>query len=81
MKRETYDVLVSQFDSDPVKWYEVLKALLLEMVNHTHKSRRKNKNRRKNQSERLCLSYSKRVWHTQKRVLKQDYFGYDRPFE
>ena len=45
MKRETYDVLVSQFDSDPVKWYEVLKALLLEMVNESEQrsERRKKK--------------------------------------
>ena len=49
MKRETYDILVSQFDSDPVKWYEVFKALLLEMVNESEQRSERRKNAPKKQ--------------------------------
>lgn len=49
MKRETYDILVSQFDSDPVKWYEVFKALLFEMVNESEQRSERRKNAPKKQ--------------------------------
>ena len=69
MKRETYDILVSQFDSDPVKWYEVFKALLLEMVNESEQRSERRKNAPKKQgSTKKKISETSTTTHTTQKV-------------
>lgn len=73
MKRETYDILVSQFDSDPVKWYEVFKALLLEMVNESEQrsERRKNAPNKKGSTKKKISETSTTTQTTQKVEVKE----------
>jgi len=73
MKRETYDILVSQFDSDPVKWYEVFKALLLEMVNESEQrsERRKNAPKKQGSTKKKISETSTTTQTTQKVEVKE----------
>lgn len=73
MKRETYDILVSQFDSDPVKWYEVFKALLLEMVNESEQrsERRKNAPKKQGSTKKKISETSTTTHTTQKAEVKE----------
>lgn len=70
MKRETYDILVSQFDSDPAKWYEVLKALLLEMVNESEQRSERRKNASKKQGSTKKTKSETSTTTTQKVEVK-----------
>lgn len=71
MKRETYDVIVSQFDSDPAKWYEVLKALLLEMVNESEQRSERRKNAPKKQGSTKKAKSETSTTTTQKVEVKE----------
>ena len=71
MKRETYDILVSQFDSDPVKWYEVFKALLLEMVNESEQRSERRKNAPKKQGSTKKAKSETSTTTTQKVEVKE----------
>ena len=71
MKRETYDILVSQFDSDPAKWYEVLKALLLEMVNESEQRSERRKNAPKKQGSTKKTKSETSTTTTQKAEVKE----------
>lgn len=71
MKRETYDILVSQFDSDPVKWYEVFKALLLEMVNESEQRSERRKNAPKKQGSTKKTKSETSTTTTQKVEVKE----------
>ena len=71
MKRETYDILVSQFDSDPAKWYEVLKALLLEMVNESEQRSERRKNAPKKQGPTKKTKSETSTTTTQKVEVKE----------
>lgn len=76
MKRETYDILVSQFDSDPVKWYEVFKALLLEMVNESEQrsERRKNAPKKQGSTKKKISETSETTTHTTSEVKEKSDF-------
>lgn len=71
MKRETYDILVSQFDSDPAKWYEVLKAILLEMVNESEQRSERRKNAPKKQGSAKKTKSETSTTTTQKVEVKE----------
>ena len=71
MKRETYNVIVSQFDSDPAKWYEVLKALLLEMVNESEQRSERRKNAPKKQGSTKKTKSETSTTTTQKVEVKE----------